>query len=109
MSHKKSLYAYFFSCLFILSLAVLYPSWNRTGGGATLSWDVMGYYTYLPAGLVYNDFKELKFRDDIQKKYHPTGLDHAGYLSENGNQVMKYPMGMAVAYLPWFSLAHLTA
>ncbi len=109
MSQRKSLYAYFFSCLFILSLAVLYPSWNRTGGGATLSWDVMGYYTYLPAGLIYDDFTELKFRDDIQKKYHPTGLDHAGYISENGNQVMKYPMGMAVAYLPWFSLAHLTA
>jgi len=109
MGQKKSLYAYFISCFFIFSLVMMYPRWNDTGPNATLSWDVMGYYTYLPASLIYNDLGELKFRDSIQKKYRPTGLDHAGYLHESGKQVMKYPMGMALAYAPWFGLAHITA
>ena len=92
-----------------MSMMSISPSWNKTGGGATLSWDVMGYYTYLPAALIYKDLAGLKFREDIQNKYHPTGLDHAGYPSENGNQIMKYPMGMAIAYSPWFLMAHATA
>ena len=109
MNYKKSLLAYFFSCAFLFSLVIIYPSWNKTGGGATLSWDVMGYYTYLPAGIIYQDLSQLEFREDIQKKYHPTGLDMAAYPSENGNKIMKYPMGMALAYSPWFLMAHATA
>lgn len=109
MNYKKSLLAYFFSCAFIFSLVVIYPSWNNKGGGATLSWDVMGYYTYLPAGIIYQDLAQLKFRDDIQKKYHSTGLDMAAYPTENGNLIMKYPLGMALAYSPWFLMAHTIA
>ena len=109
MNYKKSLLAYFLSCAFIFSLVIIYPSWNKTGGGATLSWDVMGYYTYLPAGIIYQDLAQLKFREDIQEKYHPTGLDMAAYPTENGNQIMKYPMGMALAYSPWFLMAHTVA
>jgi hypothetical protein len=109
MKNKKSLLAYFFSCAFIFSLVVIYPSWDNKGGGATLSWDVMGYYTYLPAGIIYQDLAQLKFREDIQEKYHSTGLDMAAYPTQNGNQIMKYPMGMALAYSPWFLIAHTTA
>lgn len=109
MNNKKSLLAYFFSCAFIFSLVIIYPSWNNKGGGATLSWDVMGYYTYLPAGIIYQDLAQLKFREDIQKKYHSTGLDMAAYPTENGNIIMKYPMGMALSYSPWFLMAHTTA
>ncbi len=109
MNYKKSLLAYFLSCTFIFSLVVIYPSWNNKGGGATLSWDVMGYYTYLPAGIIYQDLAQLKFREDIQNKYHSTGLDMAAYPTENGNKIMKYPMGMALSYSPWFLMAHTTA
>lgn len=105
----KSLFAYIISCIFIVCMMSISPSWKKTGGGATLSWDVMGYYTYLPAALIYKDLADLKFREDIQNKYHPTGLDHAGYLSGNGNHIMKYPMGMAIAYSPWFLMAHITS
>lgn len=106
MKYKKSLFAYFLSCAFIFALVIIYPSWDKKGGGATLSWDVMGYYTYLPAGLIYKDLAQLKFRQNIQQKYHSTGLDMAAYPTENGNQIMKYPMGMALAYFPWFVMAH---
>ena len=90
MKYKKSLLAYFFSCAFIFSLVVLFPSWNNKGGGATLSWDVMGYYTYLPAGIIYQDLAQLKFRNNIKEKYNSTGLDMAAYPSNNGNKIMKY-------------------
>ena len=110
MNQKKSLLAYFISCAVLLSLVISFPNWNNTGPNATLSWDVMGYYTYLPAGLIYKDLARLEFRDSIQQKYNPSGLDHAGFYHEpSGQQIMKYPMGMAVAYLPWFLMAHTTA
>lgn len=109
MNYKKSLLAYFLSCAFLFSLVIIYPSWNNKGGGATLSWDVMGYYTYLPAGIIYQDLAQLKFREDIQKQYNSTGLDMAAYPTGNGNKIMKYPMGMALAYSPWFLMAHTTA
>ncbi|HFC01279.1 MAG TPA: hypothetical protein ENJ53_10785 [Phaeodactylibacter sp.] len=110
MNQEKSLFAYFFSCVFIFSLVWMYPNWNNTGPNATLSWDVMGYYTYLPAGLIYKDLTETKFKKDIQKKYNVSGLEHASFLhEESGHQVMKYPMGMALAYLPWFLGGHMVA
>ncbi len=76
---------------------------------ATISWDVSGYYLYLPAIFIYKDLKKLEFGEDIISKYHPApGFDQA-FLHESGNYVMKYPVGQAIQYLPFFSMAHLYA
>lgn len=84
-----------------------YPKWNNgKGTETTISWDVSGYYMYLPAIFIYKDIKECKFKDDILNKYNPTPDFQQGLKMDNGNYVMKYPIGQAIQYSPFFFIAH---
>lgn len=76
------------------------------GTEATISWDVSGYYAYLPATLIYKDLKQCEFATEIVKKYNPSPNFPQGIESENGNHVMKYTSGQAINFLPAFLLAH---
>ena len=103
--------AYFF-CIAVLTYANLffYPKWQKSGGEATLSYDVCGYYYYLPAIFIYNDVKKVTFHEAIDAKYQPQGGGFYSALpSTNGNLVMKYTSGMAVMYAPAFFMAHVLA
>ncbi|MEM1119115.1 MAG: hypothetical protein AAGJ18_01620, partial [Bacteroidota bacterium] len=94
----------------IIATATIYPKWQKSGTEATLSWDVMGYYLYLPAALIYQDISQLQFKDTILKKYRPTGSFYQAYAHpKTGKYVMKYPIGLALLYLPFFALGHLYA
>lgn len=107
---RNSLIAYWFCAALILASTLFYyPKWKQSGTEATLSWDVSGYYLYLPAVFIYKDVKELKWFDGINEKYHPgPGMGQA-FKHTSGNYVMKYPLGQALQYLPWFTAAHLIA
>jgi len=97
------------SCLLVYASFSFYPKWEKSGGEALISWDVYGYYSYLPAIFIYKDIKKQVFLDTIVKKYHPADDHKPGYASKNGNWVMKYSSGMAVVYLPFFTAANLLA
>lgn len=91
----------------IISTAQFYPKWEKPGTEATLSWDVMGYYLYLPAVFIYDDLGQLKFKDEIIKKYNPTGSFYQASLhQQTGKYVMKYPIGLAILYAPFFGIGH---
>ena len=47
-----------------------YPKWEQSGTEATISWDVAGYYLYLPAVFIYGDLKHLSFGEEMLQKYH---------------------------------------
>lgn len=100
--------AFWISLIFLFLVSnVYYPKWKAPQTEATLSWDVSGYYFYLPAFLIYKDPKKLQFKDEILQKYQPTWNFQQAYLDEkSGNYVMKYSCGLAVQYLPFFGLAH---
>ncbi|MEL7161010.1 MAG: hypothetical protein AAFN92_09640, partial [Bacteroidota bacterium] len=83
-----------------------YPKWQQAGAEATLSYDVSGYYLYLPAAFIYQDLKEVKFLGDIIREYHPTANPYQVFTHESGNKVMKYSIGQAVMYAPFFAVAH---
>ncbi|MEL6923566.1 MAG: hypothetical protein AAFO94_05910, partial [Bacteroidota bacterium] len=106
---RWSLLSWFLCVALIVGAAFTYPKWEKAHSEATLSWDVMGFYLYLPATFIYKDLKQLKFRDDIIKKYRPTGSFYQAYEIENGNYVMKYPIGLAILFSPFFALATLWA
>jgi len=93
----------------IIGTALWYPKWEKPQTEATLSWDVMGYYLYLPSAFIYKDLKQLSFKDKILETYRPTSDFYQAFLHEGGNYVMKYPIGMAILYSPFFGLAHLAA
>ncbi|MBC6996850.1 hypothetical protein QWY85_04105 [Neolewinella lacunae] len=83
-----------------------YPKWKHAGTEATISWDVSGYYMYLPAAFIYHDLREVKFLDEVLTKYRPTPYPYQTFTHPSGRQVMKYSVGQAVLYSPFFFLAH---
>lgn len=98
------------SFLFIVLVSFFYyPKWNKISVEATISWDVSGYYWYLPAIFIYKDAKQVAFSQEILKKYQPTTDFQQAFLHPSGNYVMKYSSGMALQYLPFFAVAHTLA
>lgn len=85
---------------------VFYPKWEKSGGEATLSWDVSGYYMYLPALFIYKELKQVNFLDSVRAKYQFTPNSQQVFQHSSGNKVMKYPIGQALVMLPAFGIAH---
>lgn len=85
---------------------VYYPKWEYSRTEATISWDVSGYYLYLPALFIYHDLKELRFKPALDEKYYPSSSPYQAYTHRSGKQVMKYTCGLAILYLPFFLVAH---
>ncbi len=96
-----------FQVCFFLSIAIIffrffYPPVN------TLSWDVFGYYLYLPAGFIYHDISlhDLGWVNAIVEKYHSTGTLYQLYQVPPDSWVIKESIGMAVLNAPAFFTAH---
>lgn len=93
----------------------LYAPWKTghiVGGG-----DSWGYYAYLPAKFIYHDLDSL--HRTVAKRYeyavnhgpapdNPLGV-HEAHPVENGRQVFKYTMGVAILQIPFFLMAHVLA
>ena len=94
-------------CFLMLAATHLYyPKWEQAGGEATLSYDVSGYYLYLPAAFIYHDLKKVAFLPEVIEQYRPTDDPYQTFTHDSGNEVMKYSLGQAVAFSPFFALAH---
>lgn len=107
-NNRLSLFALLFVCAFLVIAAFFYPKWKIGETEATLSWDVMGYYLYLPS-YFYDDISKLHELPDLVKKYRPVYGFWNAFELPNGNYMMKYSMGMAMMYLPFFGIAHIWA
>ncbi|MEM6723218.1 MAG: hypothetical protein AAF598_04215 [Bacteroidota bacterium] len=108
---RFSFYAWIFVSLFILGVGFFgYPKWKKAQTEATISWDVAGYYWYLPATLIYQDIKKLEFRDSIIQTYMPIPRFDQGFPhGPDQNLVLKYPIGISILYSPAFLVGHLIA
>lgn len=73
-----------------------------------IRWDASGYYTYLPALLIYHDFQHARFLPEISQKYRPADNEffYAMHPTPKGKVVNKYTMGVASLELPFFLVAH---
>ncbi len=76
-----------------------------------LSWDVFGYYLYLPLKFIYNDLSihNPANIDSIIQHYGNTSNFYQGMVLPDGSYVMKYSMGMSFLYAPFFFIAHIIA
>jgi len=102
--------AWIVCCLTIFCTGFFYyPKWKMGGTEATISWDVSGYYMYLPALFIYNDLRHCRFKDEVMTKYGPTPDFQQAYQHPSGNYVMKYSSGQAVLMSPFFFAGHLIA
>ncbi len=74
----------------------------------SLTWDVFGYYLYLPATVIYDDpgLKNTEWLDKIVETYEPSSTLYQLVPGVDGNRVIKYTSGLAVIYAPFFFAAH---
>ncbi|MBI1306778.1 MAG: hypothetical protein GC181_09205 [Bacteroidetes bacterium] len=110
MKNKLSLFACITVCLIMLAYRISYSGLVRDKPLKVISFDVFGYYMYLPSMLIYHDVTELNWLPEIENEYEVTG----GYLyqsnkCDNGNYVNKYLGGVAILQLPFFLAAHVVA
>ena len=94
--------------LVVIAISTLSVAHYMKGPIRVIDYDVSGYYAYLPAIFIYDDLKDLNWRPEIIKKYNFNGLDDCTPERESGATVIKYPVGMAISYLPGFTAAHLS-
>ena len=72
-----------------------------------ISWDVFGYYLYLPAAFIKHDLALEKFSWvlEIQKHYEPSDTLYQLFNTPHDGQntwVIKYSMGAAILFAPFF-------
>ncbi|MBK9736044.1 MAG: hypothetical protein IPO92_14240 [Saprospiraceae bacterium] len=107
---KFSLLTLWISIIFITTISLFYyPKWNKAHNEATISWDVSGYYWYLPAIFIYKDLRKLGFNQAVLNKYKPTPELQQAFKAPNDNYVMKYSCGQAIMMFPAFYAGHLWA
>ncbi|HPK09616.1 MAG TPA: hypothetical protein PK246_04710 [Saprospiraceae bacterium] len=82
-----------------------YPKWEKNGMSGVITYDIAGYYMYLPATFIYHDLKYFSFEDSLKKP--PINIEtNMGRVQENGSYVIQYTCGMALQYLPFFAVAN---
>lgn len=81
------------------------------GFSDSISWDVFGYYLYLPSQIIYSDLflADHSWLDQLMLQYEPSSTFYQLVDIGNGNRITKYTMGLAILYAPWFFLAHIIA
>jgi len=79
--------------------------------GNILSWDVFGYYLYLPMTFIYHDLgiKNIDVVISIINKYQNTSTFYQASQINGNLWVDKYSMGLAILYLPSFLIGHFFA
>ncbi len=76
-----------------------------------LSWDVLGYYLYLPATFNYNDLQltDLSWLKELNQQYDFSNTLYQLVKSPEQGMVIKYTSGIAILLSPFFLLANLLA
>lgn len=98
-------------CLFIFVISLstsLYTNFNSNNYENIIRADGLGYYSYLPAVFIYNDY-QYSFTTSITAKYNQVNFG-GGFLNKTREgYVNKYYVGLSILCLPFFLLAHFIA
>ncbi len=70
-----------------------------------IAWDVTSYYCYLPAIFIHHDLT-LNFTKRGTNKAYEENQQYWYQTAPNGSRVIKFTMGVAVMYAPFFLIAH---
>lgn len=102
---KRSLSAVLLCCATLLILRISAPPQRA------LTWDVFGYYLYLPALVIHDDIalQDPAWLNELMERYEPSATLYQLVDVPDGKRVIKYGAGMAVLYAPFFLIAHVSA
>ncbi|MBC8319458.1 MAG: hypothetical protein H8E34_01915 [Bacteroidetes bacterium] len=84
-------------------------NWGKNNWVGIIEADGKGYYAYLPAIFIYNDLNFGFFKEIEEEKYYNENLYYDYRSGAYGKVINKYYCGTAIAELPFFLIAHLTA
>lgn len=77
--------------------------WRHENG--VIKHDILGYYSYLPAALIFNDLS-FNFIDDDPAFFGNKVYEH---IAPNGGRYQKMTMGLSFLYFPFFMMGHAAA
>lgn len=97
---------FLFALVFIIGFWVTSQTqWADGGWKANIDFDGKGYYAYLPATFIYQDFT-YEFLDSIEPRYSPPTKYYYFKVEVGENKhVNKYYCGVAIAQIPFFLAA----
>jgi hypothetical protein len=77
----------------------------------TLSWDVFGYYLWLPAKFIKDDFwlDNIQWVKDVMAQHPISGSLYQAYIGPNGTWMYWFLLGMGIMYMPFFFIGHIWA
>jgi hypothetical protein len=76
-----------------------------------MSWDVLGYYLYLPATFIYDQpmLNDVAWLHKLNAEKDLTGTLYQVSTNDSGQPMYFFLMGMSILYLPFFLLGHMIA
>ena len=101
---KRTLSIFLFCCAIVLSVVLIHKM-NFDNWRYAIYQDGRGYYSYLPALLIYNDPSCSFYKNESVTK--PDSANFINYI--DGKPVNKYFCGVALLQLPFFSASHIYA
>ncbi|RSK31156.1 hypothetical protein [Hymenobacter metallilatus] len=98
-------YVWLFVSIITLVFLLKDEKWNSN---RVFTSDPAGYYMYLPSGLLLDDLGDGSWTSAARREYRPNVDPQWEFVPlPNGRKVFKFPMGMAVAYSPFFFTANI--
>ncbi|MBL0045998.1 MAG: hypothetical protein IPP33_16860 [Flavobacteriales bacterium] len=94
------------ACLLLWGALVSYATMKAPRD--QFAWDCFGYQLYLPATFIHHDpfLRDLSWVEEARIANNSSGTLYQVSTFEDGSRVIKYPIGLAVTWLPWFLLGH---
>jgi hypothetical protein len=105
IQNRISFYAICFIAVLIICIRLIYHPQN------VLSYDVFGYYLYLPGLFIYNDpgLHSIEWVQQINNTYNAAPSLYQIAETGAGNWIIRFNCGMALLFAPFFLLGHLAA
>jgi hypothetical protein len=103
--HKITRITFYGIAIILAALVILFPPAN------VFAYDVFGYYMYLPLSFKYDDLTihNYKLISETLNTYHASETFYQAVKWDNGNWVMRYPIGLSIFYAPFYFIADLIA
>ena len=101
----------FSTLIFLLCAATISVRVIRSPMHSAISWDVFGYYLYLPALFYHDDLalKDVQFAHDARNNYDLSNTLYQVHEMDGGHRVIQYTCGYAIISLPAFAAGHFIA
>lgn len=97
--------------LILLLWSLLVVQLIRKPASFAFGWDSFGYWSYLPAAFIHDDplVRDMHWVEDAWQHNEASGTLYQITTLPDGTRVIRYPIGLALTWSPWFALGHLAA